>query len=341
MGQNSLRQTPRLPRCKWRTTRYRALCERPMRYNASRTSATDGLSHPSGSDTERVCEDAMQHNSDRNDHQPTERAPKQPKQRRRAESGQRASGRTQSRIHDWPLRSAIQRQRLGAWFYWTRKTRLHYSLRTLCDEAARDGVSMGVGVIQRIEVMARDEAAAARREHVSLEVVLWLAAHSGQALVDVARWIEGGDWRQVGDVTDQAPSAEALADRVRALMLTLPPQYQDAIAQFAEHERQAADLAFGQQFSRARPSIDPAVGSDIRSAISPTPLAHQAANQATSQPTDADTQAVFDDIARAQQLTHDALRQIAETAGEDSDDEGQNQRPHDQQPRGKRRITGQ
>lgn len=160
-----------------------------------------------------------------------------PKRRQRVGADQQQHG----QAGNWPVRSALQRQRIGQWFTWTRKSRLHMSLRALRDAAARDGVELSVSAIRRLEGMA-DLRVAAERQWVALDNILWLAAFSGQTLADLDRFLQSGEWRYVGNLSDAAPSVESLADRVRVRFLSLSPERQLTVASFIEHERYLDEL---------------------------------------------------------------------------------------------------
>jgi len=222
------------------------------------------------------------------------------------------------------IRGAVLRQRLAQWFTWTRTTRLHMSLRELQAAAHADGVSLSVTAIQRIERLV-DPALANERSWIAWDYVLWLAAYSGQSIADLDRFLNSGDWRNVGNLTDVAPSAESLADRVRVRFLALSPERQRAVIDFIEHERHLDEL-------------------DLQASMGLRTLTSRSTQRPGQQPTqqqpepsggiDEATQQVLGDLAHGQEITREAMREHEQQQqpgqhdqrGHDEDQPGQQQR---------------
>lgn len=132
----------------------------------------------------------------------------------------RSSKATPGYAGNWRARNVEIRQRIAQWFRWTRETKLHMSRYELADAALADGVELTEPVVRRLEHMT-DRAVAEARHWLAIEYVLWLATYSGQTFIDVARFLVGGDWAQLGVLTDSTPSTDAMADRVRTTFLNL------------------------------------------------------------------------------------------------------------------------
>lgn len=150
------------------------------------------------------------------DEQPPQTADQSTEKPRR----RRSSKATPGYAGNWRARNVEMRQRIADWFRWTRQTKLHMSRYELADAALADGVELTEPVVRRLENMT-NPAVAEARHWLAIEYILWLAAYSGQSFIDVARFLVGGDWAQLGVLTDSTPSDDAMADRVRATFMNL------------------------------------------------------------------------------------------------------------------------
>lgn len=229
-----------------------------------------------------------------------ERTPTTPRRRRQRVGAPAAS---RGLTSNWLARSALQRQRIGQWFAWTRQSKLHMSLRALRDAAAADGIELSVGAIRRLEALA-DLREAAERKRIALDDILWLAAYSGQTLADLERFISSGDWSQVGNLRDAAPSIDSQADRVRQRFLSLTTARQEHVVAFIEHERYLDDYDIQTQ-------VEAAIGDDRADDVDLPDPAERSAMTAETVGVIAQAQASM----RAAQQEHEQQRQQQQDTG--------------------------
>ncbi|HEX6818793.1 MAG TPA: hypothetical protein VF120_10490 [Ktedonobacterales bacterium] len=223
---------------------------------------------------------------------------------------------------NWRIRGVVLRQRLAQWFVWTRKERLHMSLRELQAAAHADGVSLSVTSIKRIESLI-DAEVAEERSWIAVDYVLWLAAYTGQSLADVDRFITSGDWRYVGQLADTATSEESQADRVRVNFLALSPTRKQAALDFITFARaldeadQAAELGLRVGVERLSASQS--------TAARRVPTADGAATaEATLDP---HTEGVLADLARGEEVMRAELRRHEQLTPGEAGEESQQGQP--------------
>ncbi|HZC06563.1 MAG TPA: hypothetical protein VE338_13085, partial [Ktedonobacterales bacterium] len=223
------------------------------------------------------------------------KAPVKPRRKRVSQARPGSAG-------NWRLRGTVLRQRLAQWFIWTRRERLRMSLRELQAAAHADDVTLSVTTIQRIESLI-DPTLASERSWIAIDYVLWLAAYSGQSLMDVDRFITSGDWRYIGRLdADGVTNEDHQADRVRVGFLGLSHQRRQEVLEFID-------------FARSRDERDQAAALGLRERTPPTPPP-----AATPPGIDAGTQQVLDDVAG---VTHELREELRR-----HQDQQPGQRPH-------------
>lgn len=256
-----------------------------------------------------------------------QKTPQKPRRRRTSKA-------TPGNAGNWPARMVVLRQRTALWFRWTREQKLHMSPRELEAAAQADGVALSEAGVRRFEKMSdRDEAT--ERQWVAMEYVLWLAAYSGQSFADVARFLMGGDWSQVGLLSDVAPSDESQADRLRAAFLTLTEDRKKTLLDLMTflQSREDADrqIARGVRYLPPHPSLADRKTAEQTpgEAANVAPDAVQDAAPGAGYAIDPGTQAVLDDLARGEE----ELRQELIRHEEQRPDRPRHRdRPADQQP---------
>lgn len=231
---------------------------------------------------------------------------------------------------DWRTRGAVLRQRTAEWFKWTRQHLLHdMSLRELQAAAHADGVSLSVTSIQRIESLTNFELAR-ERSWIAWDYVLWLAAYSGQSIADVDRFLTSGDWRHVGNLSDEAPTEESQADRVRANFRALSDKRKQEVVDFMIFARSLDDAD-----DRARWGLRPLPTQSAATPSSEAPTQPKDQPERQKPPKGSRTQQVLSDTASGISEVRQELRELDEQQPGQEQDQGRYGRAkkHDQKLR--------